>query len=221
MIVWSLRIMKSFSKHHIHSQSLLYKTRKFTTVFVIMFIFFSAAALLLPQFRDSLHKAAGAFGFSTQPAVIDDQLAHSVFSDVPANHPQANAIQFLKSHGITQGYQDGRFYPEKNLTRGEFAKLMVTSKGAIPSGVRYSYCFNDVGNEWFAPYVCFAKGKGWVNGMSDGTFAPNENITSSQASTMLDNAFGLTPQLHGSADSEPLDRAHAAELLAEVLQKNK
>lgn len=213
--------MKAFSTHHIHNQSWLSKTRRFTTVFVIMFVFFSAAALLLPQFRDSLHKAAGAFGLSAQPAQSSVQLVNSVFADVPADHPQAVAIEFLKSHGITQGYKDGKFYPDQDLTRAEFAKLMVTSKGAIPSGVRYSYCFNDVGSEWFAPYVCFAKGKGWANGMSDGTFAPNEKITTAQASTMLNNAFEIRSELHGSADTEDLDRAHAAQMLADVLKKNK
>lgn len=212
--------MKAFSTHSIHTHSWLYKTRRFTTVFVIMFVFFSAAALLLPQFRDSLHKAAGSFGFSTQAAKSSDELVNSVFADVPADHPQAAAIEFLKTHGITQGYKDGKFYPEQDLTRAEFAKLMVTSKGAIPSGVRYSYCFTDVGSEWFAPYVCFAKGKGWANGMNDGTFAPNENITASQAATMLDNAFGFTSELHGSADTQVLDRAHAAQMLADVLKKN-
>lgn len=214
--------MKSFSTHSIRTKSWLHKTRRFTTVFMIMFIFFSAAALLLPQFRDSLHKAAGAFGVSVQrEQTSQNGLVNDVFVDVPADHPQAVAIEYLRSHGFIQGYKDGKFYPDKDLTRGEFAKLMVTAKGAIPSSVRYSYCFNDVGSEWFAPYVCFAKAKGWVNGMEDGTFAPDEKITSGQAITMLNNAFGITSELHGSADGDDLDRAHAAQMLADFLKKNK
>jgi len=199
--------------------SKLHKTRKFFVAFIIAFVFFSAAALLLPQFRDSLHNAVNLYNESTHPAAVESLVNGNVFADVPASHPQAEAIEYLKNHGIIEGYKDGNFYPDKELTRGEFAKLMVTAKGAMPHSIRYSYCFDDVSKEWFAPYVCFAKTKGWVHGMDEHTFAPEDKITAAQASSMLDNAFERTSDLHGSANDEPLTRAVASQMLADVLKK--
>lgn len=40
----------------------------------------------------------------------------------------------------------------------------------------YENCFEDVEDEWFAPYVCYAKEKGWVTGYPDGTFKPENNV---------------------------------------------
>jgi predicted DNA-binding antitoxin AbrB/MazE fold protein len=42
---------------------------------------------------------------------------------------------------------------------------------------RGSNCFPDVhSNDWFAPYVCYAKEHGIVKGYDDGMFKPNQNV---------------------------------------------
>ena len=52
-------------------------------------------------------------------------------------------------------------------------------------------CFKDVKDEWFAPYVCFAKEEGWVGGYTDGTFKPGNNINFGEAFAIMSRIFEL------------------------------
>lgn len=47
------------------------------------------------------------------------------FSDVPANHPAAKVIDALATNGITRGYEDGTFGPEKPLQRAHFSSFLA------------------------------------------------------------------------------------------------
>ena len=49
------------------------------------------------------------------------------FTDVPANHPNALAINDLAARGIIGGYSDGTFGPGDPVIRQQFAKLIVLS----------------------------------------------------------------------------------------------
>ena len=55
----------------------------------------------------------------------------------------------------------------------------------------YENCFEDVEDEWFAPYVCYAKEKGWVTGYPDGTFKPSNNVKFGEAFAILGRIFEL------------------------------
>lgn len=108
------------------------------------------------------------------------------FGDVTSTHKNFFAVEVLKAKGIIGGYPDGSFKPEGNINRAEFAKILV---GAItdtdPSVSEYSNCFPDVKTEWFAPFVCYAKEKGWIQGYPDGTFKPTQNVNRAEALKML------------------------------------
>lgn len=49
------------------------------------------------------------------------------FSDLPENHWAYEAINEMMEKGILNGYPDGTFLPSKNVTRAEFAKILVLS----------------------------------------------------------------------------------------------
>lgn len=51
--------------------------------------------------------------------------APQIFSDVPADHPNAAAIQLGKDEGIFRGYPDGTFHPERSVSRGEMAEIVA------------------------------------------------------------------------------------------------
>ena len=112
-----------------------------------------------------------------QPAISTLQV--SVFSDVQFTNPYFDAIKYLKDSNIVQGYSDKSFKPLAPINRAEFTKIIVgVITSTTPSG---SNCFNDVHNEWFAPYACYAKDKGIIKGYSDGKFKPNQNINLAEA----------------------------------------
>lgn len=46
-----------------------------------------------------------------------------IFTDVPADHPNAAAIKLCKERGIFKGYADGSFKPDAALRRSEMAEI--------------------------------------------------------------------------------------------------
>lgn len=103
----------------------------------------------------------------------------------------------MKDRGVVEGYSDGSFRPGNTINRAEFLKIILEgrSNSIAFSG---SNCFPDVGNEWFAKYVCTAKNEGIIGGYPDGTFQPGREINFVEASKIVALAFGQEAQEHGS-----------------------
>ena len=112
----------------------------------------------------------------------------SVFalSDIAGNKNQT-AIQYLYDNKVISGYADGTFKPEKSVSRSELLKILVNGKVVGQDLSEYKNCFKDVGTEWFAQYVCYAKEKNWISGYSDGTFRPAKEVNKAEALKMLVN----------------------------------
>ncbi len=122
------------------------------------------------------------------------------FSDIPKEHYCYEAVKELSDEGIISGYEDNTFKPSKVINRAEFLKITIgvldlNSKDFDPSQGKlkneYQNCFKDVGNEWFAPYICYAKEQDWVGGYPDKTFRPGNNINFGEAFAILGRIFEL------------------------------
>lgn len=86
-----------------------------------------------------------------------DRLAESQFSDVSNDYWAAAAIQALSDRNVITGYPDGKFRPEKVVTRAEFAKIMVLAAGLKPEKTA-STSFSDIKpSEWHTPFIEAAK----------------------------------------------------------------
>lgn len=154
----------------------------------------------------ALAEGASAVSY-TANAIMDDQsemtadskvITVYVYESLPemnisdyAGHKNETAIQYLYDEGIVEGYPDGTFKPDNNLTRAELMKILVLGAGYDPNAETYSNCFPDVGDDWFARYVCFAKEQGWVEGYEDGTFKPGNNVLKVEAIKMLLEIFNV------------------------------
>lgn len=115
--------------------------------------------------------------------------AYAAFQDIPSDHTNAEAIAYLQTWGIVQGYPDGTFRPKVLINRAEFTKILV---GAFyPGEANGSECFKDVKTQWFSAEVCFAKAKGIVVGYSDGTFRPETNVNLAEAAKIITRAAKL------------------------------
>lgn len=105
-----------------------------------------------------------------------------------------SAVERLVQLGVLTGYPDGTFKPANSITRAEFATAVIKVKGynaiaeatkGLPTG------FSDVpATHWAAGHVGTASKLGLVNGMGDGTFAPEAPVTYEQAVTMVIRALG-------------------------------
>ncbi|MFA7685880.1 MAG: S-layer homology domain-containing protein [Candidatus Gracilibacteria bacterium] len=117
--------------------------------------------------------------------------ASANFNDVALGHKNSQAISFLKDAGVIGGYADGSFKPNEKLNRAQLMKILVEGQGITPDPAQYKNCFTDVQEQWFAPYVCYAKEVGWVEGLEDGSFKPESRINKAQAIKMTIESQGF------------------------------
>lgn len=133
-----------------------------------------------------------------QEIPVDEEVDESAerdssFSDVPARHPHADAIAFVRSEGIVGGYPDGTFRPDHLINRAELVKMLIASYYAGVQGPGPEEClqdpmiFSDVSREWFASYVCVAKSMGIIGGYPDGSFRPGQQISFVEAAKIMVN----------------------------------
>jgi len=111
------------------------------------------------------------------------------FSDVDADHINHRAINFSAVQKIIQGYEDGTFGPDKPINRAELIKIVVEYVSGTPDLALYQNCFSDIGQEWYAPYVCFAKEEGYVQGYDDDTYKPANEINRVEAIKIISQAL--------------------------------
>ncbi|MBI4232640.1 S-layer homology domain-containing protein [Candidatus Peregrinibacteria bacterium] len=112
-------------------------------------------------------------------------------SDI-SNDPHRDAIEYLQSQDIVNGNPDGTFLPNKGINRAEVLKMIVLSANKNFDQSAYKNCFLDISNEWYAPYVCYAKAEGWVKGYNDNYFRPSKDVSKVEAIKMILEVHELT-----------------------------
>ena len=119
------------------------------------------------------------------------------FTDVPADAWYATAVNTLASLGIVNGIGDGKFAPERTITRSEFTVIAMRFTNGDVSG---NNTFSDVSvDDWFYDQVVGSIQYGWINGFSDGTFRPYKTITRAEVVTIVNRMLGR------SADEDYVD----------------
>ena len=115
---------------------------------------------------------------------------NSTFSDVTEDKWFYQYVTTLASKGIVNGYDDGSFKPQNNVTRAEFIKLLVECMGYNQVA---SNSFEDIAKkDWFYVYVSTALENGVINKDDYGTnLNPNGIITRKEAARLLVKAAQL------------------------------
>jgi len=113
------------------------------------------------------------------------------FDDVSGVNAHINqmAIESLASRGIINGKGQGKFDPDANMTRAEFAAIVVRALGLVPESTD---CFTDVqAGKWYAPYIGTAYNFGIINGVGNKKFNPEGTISKQEAAVMTARAAKL------------------------------
>ncbi|MBQ3181886.1 MAG: S-layer homology domain-containing protein, partial [Clostridia bacterium] len=121
----------------------------------------------------------------------------AAFTDVDTNHNYYEAINNLSAEGILNGFEDGSFKPGDPVTRAQFTKIIcyALSVGELSYSEAEKSIFTDVAPvHWAANNIVTAYRQGIINGMGDGTFAPEANVNYEQAVKMVVCALGYTEQ---------------------------
>ena len=121
--------------------------------------------------------------------------ATAMFSDIDGHWAQ-EYIEYWVGKGVINGYADGTFKPNNQMTRAEVCKVLMMAY-EMPQDVE-PIGFTDVSEkDWFATYVNACASFGSVNGYPDNTFRPNGKITRSEAVKMVALSAGLTEEATG------------------------
>ncbi len=112
------------------------------------------------------------------------------FADA-ASHWAKEAINDMGSRMVVSGVDSGLYQPDRDITRGEFAAIIVKALGLEPG--KGSNNFTDVSSSaWYCEYIKTAGEYGIITGYGSGRFGPNDKITREQAMTMIAKAMKLT-----------------------------
>lgn len=108
--------------------------------------------------------------------------ASANFSDI-SGHWAEDFIRRAYNLDIVTGYPNGRFLPDKAVTRAEFVS-MVNQALDIDNSTVLTYA--DVSaSQWYYNDISVAVAANYAGGYSDNTFRPNNPITREEAAVML------------------------------------
>lgn len=126
------------------------------------------------------------------------------FKDVE-QHWAKGAVNGMGSRMVVGGVGDNQFGPNRDITRAEFATMIVRALG-LPQSADANV-FKDVKeSDWYGGTVQTAYAYRLINGFEDGTFRPNDKITREQAMAMIANAMKITGLSERAQDSSAEER---------------
>jgi len=109
--------------------------------------------------------------------------------DIAGNWAQVD-IARLVSLGAVTGYPDGTFRPDNDVTRAEFATILVKALKLPPTA---GHIFADTEGSWAENYISTAAAYGIVKGYDAAHFGPNDLISREQMTAMVVRAARLAP----------------------------
>ncbi|WP_379146833.1 S-layer homology domain-containing protein [Paenibacillus sp. sgz500992] len=107
------------------------------------------------------------------------------------HHWAKEAVNDMGSRMIINGIGNGDFDPDQDITRAEFAAIIVRGLGLKTDNSMIP--FSDVKSaDWYSSFISTAHSYNLINGFEDGTFRPLEKITREQAMVILAKAIKIT-----------------------------
>ncbi|MGE5327928.1 MAG: S-layer homology domain-containing protein [Deltaproteobacteria bacterium] len=113
------------------------------------------------------------------------------FSDITENFIWAKKeIEYMVLKGVVEGTGEGKFEPERKVTREEVVRMIVAAIGEKPESASGKiFRDQDKIGSWAVPYISTAKRIGIIKGLGDDTFKPKEKITRQEIAAMISRAL--------------------------------
>ena len=138
---------------------------------------------------------------SARFAIAEETEGSRKFSDLDETYWAYEGISKLTEAGIIDGYPDGTFQPDGNITRAELVKIanMVFEYKQKQESTNFSDVMKE---DWFYDNVLIAQNAGYIDGYPDGTFRPDGLISREEFCKILDviNNFIALPLSISPAD---------------------
>lgn len=134
-------------------------------------------------------------------------------------HWAEKEILFLAEKGWISGYSDGTFKPNQSIKRAQAAKIISNFLGLTSTNEKIS--FSDVDqNHWAFDVVQLVAQHKIMNGLGDGRFGPNANITRAQMAQILYNAGFYSQSINNQKHSfSDVDQDHWAYVAIETMKQ--
>ena len=121
----------------------------------------------------------------------DGRITIKNFSDID-NSGYREGIELAAAAGIINGYADGTFQPNAQVTRAQFITMLYRVAGSpeveIPEGkteIELGFTDADTISDVYKKAVAWGVQNGIIKGYEDNTFRPNQAISRAQMATML------------------------------------
>ena len=99
------------------------------------------------------------------------------FTDVKDSYWGAEAIEKAAGMMLIRGYTDGTFRPANNVTRAEFATVMLRASGLLTENGTTTVYKDVQKSDWYYDAISIATALNVMNGYTDGTARPNNHVT--------------------------------------------
>ncbi|MDR0268193.1 S-layer homology domain-containing protein [Paenibacillus sp.] len=140
--------------------------------------------------------AAGKAEISIENSITSTTIA---LKDIEG-HWAKDSIQEAVRQGWITGYANGTFQPNKEVTRTEFAAMLIRALGDNSTDRSQPLKFTDVQQipPWARPLVEAAVLRGIMNGYENGSFGPGKLITRAEMATMAIRSLNLAEAVKNS-----------------------
>lgn len=135
-------------------------------------------------------KAIGALLLAS--GILASSLSAFAFSDINSENWANTAVTALSEAGYINGYEDGTFRPDANITRAEFVTIINNMKG---NTIGSNKAFSDLADSsWYYESIGKGVAAGYISGYDDNTVRPDAFITRQEAAVIAYRAWNLTPK---------------------------
>lgn len=146
---------------------------------------------------------AAILGFTSAATFAKD------YADLPKDHWAYKQIQILTDFNVVVGYPDGNYRPEQNVTRAEFATMVIKAFEQQKAEIKQPAKFTDVSEkDWFWGMVQRAVMFDLLKGYPDGHFDPYGNVSRGHVISTTVNAL-TTETISNQKAKEILENSYS------------
>ena len=141
------------------------------------------------------------------------------FIDVTTKDSYYEAVKFVTEKGLFNGTSAVTFSPDTTMTRSMFVTVLGRLDGADVSKYTTPTFADVVAGQWYTSYVEWAAANGVVNGIGNGLYGINDNVTVEQVCVMLSRYNGAkTAAASGKTLADFADSASVSTWAADAVK---
>lgn len=137
----------------------------------------------------------------------------TTFSDISGKDCET-AVNALVKAGIINGFSDGTFRPDANITRAQACTLISKAFPKLTSSEPGNTNFFDVNtHSWYAEAIAYCAANHIVQGNGNGAFRPDDSVSNYEIITMLVRVKGLADDTSMKWPSDYVAAAQGIDML--------